>query len=184
MSKFNIYVEPIEIIRDRIEHAFNSGVFALTFPVDFDEELKKSFIRVGNKTEVSGNDQLPSVVIKFTGAEEEISCINNNLKPLTAEINIEITIIYPIPDIEVINRYYSLTGETGILYFIPDLLDKIMTDYNGGLIDPRFEQNSSRSARFVIGEIEPMGIDKQKCTIECSFKSKYFAINNRVEFSS
>lgn len=177
----NIYVDPINQIKLRIDNAVQAG-FPYSFPIQFTQQLAGSFVRVGDYQEVQGNDQLPCIWLKFMGADERIACISSTQGELVAELRVQIVIMFPVEDVEQTNKLYNSTTQKGILYFIPELLDKISTDYAAGQIDLRFNQNASRSVRFSVGEVEQIAIDKQRCIIDAVFESKNYALNKRVKF--
>jgi len=177
---YNVYIDLIEEVYQRLKLATENNAFPLMFSFRFySEEIGRSFLRVGATQTVEGNDYLPSLQILWGGAEEGFSVIASN--QMSSLLTVILRIHYPLDDADATNVLYDKTTQKGILYFICEVLDVINTKIETGLHDPRLLASAKDSMRCNVGEIVK-NHDKLTCDIVLTVGTDNFPINRRNSF--
>jgi hypothetical protein len=173
-----IYVEALDELQSRLNTAITGQQFPLTFPVTLLNTIAiDSFIQVGQRQKVEGNDYLPCINILFNGVSEKYENIGAGLQ-LVAEVNLGLKLVFPLNDPDAQNILYDHSDQTGMLYFIAETLDVIHSRTDTGAYDPRLLVNASRPIHVEVGAVEKMA-DKLVCEIALTLTTRPYNINER-----
>lgn len=161
----NIYVDIVNEIYERLN----------TEKDNIDIGVKR--VAVGTKEMIENLTGTPVIVIEPINFREVQSVASRGQKNLHSEMQVILNCTYPILNTIDDKLLYNTGEETGMLYFVENVLD-IVNENTSGTKDPRLSEYAKQGIRGTFGNVQKHG-EFYTFEILLDIVSKNFSFNGR-----